>query len=105
MQAAFKAVGKAINSGGLFARIAHVQLLGVFKSLALLIQGERKSGQHAKQRSMKVAIDRFIEFHNERPWSRDEVRELRRRAKRWEYLAGSSIFTLVIFSRSAEPLV
>lgn len=105
VQAAFRAAEEAIDGGGLFARIAHVQLLGVFDSLERLIHGERKLGQHAHQKSVKVAIDRFIELRRERQWSRDKVHELRRTAKRWKHLAGPSVFLLVVFSGMAEPLV
>ncbi|KAI0836098.1 hypothetical protein F5Y06DRAFT_109239 [Hypoxylon sp. FL0890] len=88
----------------LFARLANVRLLRLFDSLERLIQSERKGGSYGRQRNATVAITRVIEFGGG-ALSRPQVRELKRTARRWERLAGSSVFLLLVYSESAEGLV
>ncbi|KAI0976381.1 hypothetical protein F4678DRAFT_416858 [Xylaria arbuscula] len=101
---AFDAVGRAMTGPGLFARLAYVRFLKLFDSLEILIQSERKQGLHGRQRNATIAITRLVEFEKG-ALSRERIRELRRLARRWEYLSGPSVFLLLMYSEAAEPII
>lgn len=102
---AFDAVGRAMAGPGIFARLAHVRLLKLFDLLEVLIQSERKRGLRSRSRNSTIAITRLIEFQEARTLSRVRIRELRRLARRWEHLAGPSVFLLLMYSEAAEPIM
>lgn len=105
VKSAFEAVGSAIARQGLFARLAHVRLLNLFDSLESLIQSERKRGLHGRERNTTIAITQVIKFTTTSTLPRERVREIRRLARRWEHLAGPSVFLLLVYSEAAESIV
>lgn len=102
---AFKATIDAIREGGVFARIAHIRLLDVFAKVERLISSERRLGLQPAEKNTKIVIDTFMAIVRPEVWPRHRVIELRRTARRWRYLAGNSVFTLMIYSELAEPMV
>lgn len=99
---AFRSIFDAIYKGGIISRMAHVQLLSVFCALERLVGFERKLGLHPAARNSKIAIDKFIVMAKPTDWPRSKVNELRRTARRWKHLAGQSVFSLMVYSESAE---
>ena len=107
--AAFKAVDGAIAGNGdhpLLSRLAHVQLVRVFRSLSSVIKSERQGG--LIQRSpgygdTSVAIDLYSNAQGK--VSRGQLLERKRAARRWAVLAGPSPFLLLIYSDTAEAIV
>ncbi|KAH6646834.1 hypothetical protein BKA67DRAFT_580687 [Truncatella angustata] len=102
---AFEIAMRAINSGDIISRLGYCSLLKVFSSLELLIKSERRLGIHPAEKDTKIAIDRFRAISGEHNWPRSAVIELRRRARRWKYLAGPLVFFLMIYSERVEPIV
>lgn len=104
---AFHAIGQAMASGDIFARLANVRLFYFFKSLENLILSERKQGllpsQSHRLRNTTIAITKLMEFEGN--LTRYQIMELKRQAKRWKYLAESSAFLLLIYSKRTESIV
>ncbi|KAI8956862.1 hypothetical protein F5Y11DRAFT_341680 [Daldinia sp. FL1419] len=123
---AFTAVGRAIDDGGLLARLAHIRLLEVFESLESLIRSERKKerrqrnqerrqrNQEQRQRKQKqqkskgcltathLAMEIVTKMFGMTAY---KLANIRRIASRWRLLAGSWPFLLLIYSGSAENIM
>ncbi|KAI2613360.1 hypothetical protein GGR54DRAFT_615479 [Hypoxylon sp. NC1633] len=101
---AFQAIGQAIASGGLFARLANILLLRFLDSLESLIRSERKGGvNYGRMRNSTIAITKMNDF--DQNLTRRQIMELKRTAKRWRYLASSSVFILLVYSEATESIV
>jgi hypothetical protein len=113
----FAAVEAAIQSGGVFARMAHFRLLAVFESLEGIIQWERKKGfmmepKDRKQKNVTLAIDKVVALLQNADCNgknlvelRRMVFELKRAAKRWARLACGCPFFLIVYTGEAEGVV
>ncbi|KAK5637097.1 hypothetical protein RRF57_012809 [Xylaria bambusicola] len=104
---AFKTLFDIIRQreGSILARVAYVQLQKVFTSVEALIRAERRSGLHGKSHNTTIAIGLFITAVGGAAIRKSDVMALRRKMRRWSYLAQPSIFFLMTYSDHAEPIV
>ncbi|KAI1181373.1 hypothetical protein F5B17DRAFT_425630 [Nemania serpens] len=88
-------------------RFACIQLHRAFNAVEALIAAERKRGLHGKSHNATIAINKFIAALKDADIDirNSEVLELRRKVKRWNYLAQPSVFFLMTYSDSAESIV
>ncbi|KAI3331266.1 hypothetical protein F4824DRAFT_476098 [Ustulina deusta] len=80
-------------------RFACIQLHRAFNAVEALIAAERKRGLHGKSHNVTIAINKFIAALKDADIDikNSEVLELRRKVKRWNYLAQPSVFFLMAY--------
>ncbi|KAI3323270.1 hypothetical protein HD806DRAFT_535757 [Xylariaceae sp. AK1471] len=89
----------------ILARFAFVQLQKVFTVVEALIAAERKTATYGRVHNTTIAISRFVEAIGDANTGKGQVMELRRKMKRWSYLAQPSVFFLMTYSDSAKLTV
>ncbi|KAI0388331.1 hypothetical protein F5Y17DRAFT_453259 [Xylariaceae sp. FL0594] len=101
---AFRVLHETIirENNSILARLAYIQLDKVFTAVETSIATERKMRTYGRFHNTTIAIARCMEAINT---DKTHVMELRRRMKRWGYLAKPSIFFLMIYSESAESII
>lgn len=111
---AFQAIDNVICGEGtrLLQRLAHVQLIHLFKSLGNIIKSDRDSGRiHRKPyyRDAKVAMDIYLSAQGTQPNTKQlrlQLKQGRKRlSKRWYDLSRISPLFVLVYSDAAEIIV